>query len=82
MRVLDCFSQKSRLLVMLLCDLPGRVGGARFTQSPAGVLARLLVQHPAKIGPLTVTCQEVSYLNNEQVKQLDHWHWQGSHQSL
>jgi len=39
-------------LVEKVCDLPGRVGGARFTQSPAEVLARLLlVHHSAKKGP-------------------------------
>ena len=55
-----------------MCDLPGRVGGARFTQNPAEVLARLLlVHHSAKKGPLTVTCL-VTYLNKDKVKLLDH----------
>ena len=41
---------------------------ARFTQSPAAVLARLLLgHHSAKTGPLTVTCL-ATYLNKDKVK--------------
>ena len=72
-----CLRWYTGKLVENMCDLPGRVGGARFTQSPAAVLARLLLdQHSAKTGPLTVTCL-VTYLNKDKVKLVDHMHYTG-----
>ena len=53
-----------------LCDLPGRVGGGK-----VHIIALqkcwpdYLVQHSAKTGPLTVSCQQSTYLKNNKVKQ-------------
>jgi hypothetical protein len=44
--------------------------GARFTQALQRCWPDCLVQHSAKMGPLTVTCQEVSYLNKHKLKKM------------
>ena len=55
------------------CVLPGREGGGK-----DHIIALQqhwpdqLVQHCAKRGPLTVTCQQGTYLKNTKVKQMYH----------
>ena len=58
------------LMVYIVCDLPGRVGGGKVHSiALQKCWPDYLVQHSAKTGPLTVSCQQSTYLNKDKLKQ-------------
>jgi len=54
-----------------MCDLPGRVGGGKVHNiALQKCWPDQLVHHSAKMGPLTMTCLQLTYLKNTEVKMM------------